>query len=111
MKLVYVAGPFRAATPWRVECNIRRAEAMALELCKIGVVGICPHTMWRHFSGELHDSFWLSAGLRLLERCDAVAVFGRWQESTGTIEEMRRAEELGIPVFFGAAAVSEWIRS
>ena len=30
MKLVYIAGPFRAPTPWQVEQNVRRAESLAL---------------------------------------------------------------------------------
>ncbi len=32
MKLLYVAGPYRAKSEWQLEQNIRNAEAVALEL-------------------------------------------------------------------------------
>jgi len=29
MKIVYIAGPFRAPAAWQVECNIHRAKVVA----------------------------------------------------------------------------------
>jgi hypothetical protein len=43
MKLIYVAGPFRGKDAWEIECNIRRAESLALEVWRLGAACICPH--------------------------------------------------------------------
>lgn len=37
VKVVYIAGPFRAATPWLVEANVRRAEEVALAVWRLGI--------------------------------------------------------------------------
>ena len=109
MKLVYVAGPFRAATPWGVELNIRHAEALALEVCRLGAVGVCPHTMWRHFDKSLPDEFWLAAGLHLLDRCDAVVLGEGWRASRGTLREIERACLLGLHVFETLSELALWL--
>ncbi|MCG8435902.1 MAG: hypothetical protein MJA83_17910 [Gammaproteobacteria bacterium] len=48
MKIVYIAGPFRAKTPWRVEQNIRKAESWALHVWKMGAVAVCPQVLCIH---------------------------------------------------------------
>ena len=116
-KHIYVAGPYRASTPWLIEQNIRRAEELALDvwrlndplrlndpnmdLCRedIGVVAVCPHTMTRYYQQSAPDSVWLEGLLSLVERCDAVVLVPGWQRSEGTIGEIARAISLGIPVF------------
>jgi hypothetical protein len=37
----------------------------------------------------------------MLSRCDAAMLVGKWQESSGTLAEIKHAETLGIPVFNG----------
>jgi hypothetical protein len=32
VRLVYIAGPYRSATPWGVRCNIRDAEDLAAKV-------------------------------------------------------------------------------
>ncbi len=39
--LVYVAGPFRARSPWEVERNVRAAETATLALASMGAVPVC----------------------------------------------------------------------
>ncbi len=100
MKLVYIAGAFRGPTPWDVEQNIRKAEAFALEIARVGAMPVCPHTMTRYFNGQLDDRFWLDGTLALLERCDAIALVpGNWEESGGTRGEIERAIDLSMPIF------------
>lgn len=110
MKVVYVAGPFRAKTPWGIEQNIREAETLALEVARIGAVPLCPHTMYRFYQESLPDEFWLEATLELLRRCDAIVLSPRWRESTGSKGEREEALRLGLPVFEGPMRDGDWDR-
>lgn len=68
MKLIYLAGPFRATTGWGIEQNVRRAEVVALELWKMGVAVLCPHANTRMFHGEAPDELWLEGTMEMLRR-------------------------------------------
>lgn len=60
MKVIYIAGPFRGPDSWAIEQNVRAAEALALEVWRMGAVAYCPHAMTRFYQGaapELRD--WL----------------------------------------------------
>lgn len=110
LKIIYVAGPFRGPTPWDVECNIRQAEELALQVAKAGAVPLVPHTLYRFFDKSLPDEFWLDATSDLLRRCDAVLLGPRWAESSGARAEKALAEKIEIPVFDSFAALEGWIR-
>ena len=99
MKVVYIAGPFRASTPWGVECNVRNAEVMALAVAACGAMPMCPHTNTRFFDGQLTAEFWLAGTLELLRRCDALVLVDGWEKSSGTRAEVNEAARLGLPVF------------
>jgi hypothetical protein len=108
--LIYIAGPFRADTPWGIELNIRRAEEHGLRIVKLGGIPVIPHTMYRFFQNSLPDDFWLEAGLALLRPCNAVAVTvdsSSAQRSRGTVGEIAAARESGIPVFYYERADGE----
>lgn len=96
--VIYVAGPFRAETPWKVEQNVRRAEGFALALAQEGAVPLCPHAMYRHFDKSCPDQFWLDATLGLLARCDALMLLPGWKRSSGSVAEREWAEAHGMPV-------------
>ncbi len=100
MKLVYVAGKYRGDTGWQVEQNIREAEALGFKLAsEYGVVPVIPHTMYRHFDGEMSDEFWLEGTLEVMRRCDAVVMHPNWKDSAGARGEYEEAVNLGMPVF------------
>lgn len=99
MKVIYIAGPFRAKTPWGIEQNIRRAEVLSLRVAKLGAMPLCPHTNTRNFEGEMPDQFWLDGTLELMAKCDAVILVEGWRNSEGSMGEVKKANELGIPVF------------
>ncbi len=109
LKVVYIAGPFRAATPWLIEQNVRRAEEVSLAVWRLGAAALCPHMNTRHFQDCAPDATWIEGTLELLRRCDAVLVQGDWKASTGTRGEVAEAERLGLPVFHDAAALREWL--
>lgn len=112
MQLIFVAGPFRAPTPWQVEQNVRRAEEASLDLWKIGGVAvICPHTNTRFFQDECPDEVWLTGIMEILRRCDAVFAVPGWSKSTGTMAEIAEAKRLDKPVFFSLQEVLDWLDS
>lgn len=110
MKVVYIAGPFRAVcvgtsglmNMWGVQKNVMEAMAMALEVWKRGHVGLCPHANAMFFQNAdgCADSVWLEGDIELLRRSDAVLVTPRWQTSSGARAEVQYAEDHGIPVLY-----------
>lgn len=106
MRLVFIAAPFRGATPWEVAENVRRAERAALEVWRAGAVAVCPQSMSALFDKEGPDERYLDGWLAMLERCDAVLVVG---QSPGVRRELERAAQLRLPVFRSAAEVSAYV--
>ena len=96
--VVYIAGPFRGDSAWKIEKNIRVAEEASLEIWRNGHVALCPHLNTRFFQGELPDDVWLRGDLELLRRCDVVYMVGDWQKSTGAKEERQFALANNVPV-------------
>lgn len=121
--IVYIAGPFRAATAWAIAKNVRAAEAWALEIAKTGAIPFIPHSMYHLFHGELTGQFWVDATLTLLQTLaqgtSDFAVFvihgehdDRWRHSTGTIGEIAEALRLSRKVFFASQLgdLQNWIK-
>lgn len=98
IRVIYVAGPFRAKTQWGILQNVRRAEDASLKLWKLGYAVVCPHTMTQHFQNECEDDVWLDGCVELLKRCDAIFLVEGWENSEGSKEELRIARELGMTV-------------
>lgn len=100
MKLVYVAGPYRASHPWMVELNIRAAEEVAHKLLDLepNIVPVVPHSMYRYFDGTRDDQYWLDATMQLLLRCDELVMLPNWLTSEGTIGEFLAAVGMEMPI-------------
>ena len=100
MLVVYIAGPYRAASSWEREQNIRRAEEVAYHVWEAGHVALCPHTncRWQH-EGVIDDAHWLAGTMELMRRCDAVVALPYCAKSAGTRAEILVARQLGMPVF------------
>lgn len=111
MRLVYVAGPYRAPTPWEVEQHIRAAEQAGLSIAKLGAVPIIPHTMYRYFAGSLPEAFVMSGLLDLLGRCDAAFFLDGWQRSQGATIEHTHAMRRGVLRFFSLGALEGWLQA
>lgn len=99
MKVIYVAGPYRGPNNWEIECNIRRAESLALEVWQLGAAAICPHANTRFFQGTAPDDLWLAGDLAILSRCDALLTTPDWFRSVGARAEVAFASKHNIPVF------------
>lgn len=100
MKVIFLAGPFRGPTGWDIEQNIRRIEATALEVWRLGVAALAPHMTNRFFHGTLPDQVFLDGVLEMLRRCDAVLMCDGWESSDGAREELREAQTRGLRVFY-----------
>lgn len=96
--MVFVAGRFRGDSMYKIECNIRRAEAASLRLWRAGFVALCPHMNTHFFDGAAPDAIWLKGDLEMLSRCDALVVIDHGK-SAGVAAEIRFAKSRGIPVY------------
>jgi hypothetical protein len=111
MKVGYIAGPFRGPSAWAVAENVRKAERVALDVWRAGAAAICPHTNTAHFDGAAPDDVWLRGDLEMLKRCDFVVMVEGWEGSMGARAERLTALRLGIPVFYGVAEATSWLRA
>lgn len=111
MKVIYVAGPYRAETPWQVEQNVRRAEGYALGIAQLGAMPLCPHTMARFFDGQCDDQFWLDGTAELLKRCDAMFVVPYIGQSVGTESEIEIAQAMSMHRFGDIMILKAWLEA
>jgi nucleoside 2-deoxyribosyltransferase len=107
MKVIYIAGKYRGATPWAVEQNIRAAEDVAARVIQAGMMPLCPHANTRHMESLADDAFMLAGTLELMRRCDAVLLVPNWMDSVGALAEVAEAHRLGIPVFSEVEHIGE----
>jgi len=102
MHLIYIAGPYRGPDRVAITSNIANARAVAVQAAAMGWFPVCPHLNTAHMEDDLPcypDDFWLAGTMLLMEKCAAVVLVTGWQNSTGTLAEIARAKQLGIPVF------------
>jgi nucleoside 2-deoxyribosyltransferase len=114
VKVVYIAGPFRPKREndcWEMENNIRRAEALALEVWKLGAAAICPHSNTRFFQNALPDEVWLEGDLAMLAKCDAILMTPDWERSAGARAERAFAYAHGILVFEKLELLALWLET
>jgi Domain of unknown function (DUF4406) len=109
MKVVYIAGPYRASGEYQTLQNIRRAEELALRVWRSGAACICPHKNTAFFGGAADDSVWLAGDLEILLRCDAVLCTDNWGASRGATGEVQLARSRGIPVFEAFEEFEKWL--
>lgn len=110
MKLVYVAGPYRAPTLEGIEANIRYAARYGAKVAAAGFAPLVPHTIGFACDEQAHmadtsrrsDDFWLMATAEMLLRCDAILVIPGWEQSSDTQAEIVLAGQQGIPVVYVA---------
>lgn len=100
MKLVYIAGPYRAPTPLGVEQNIHAAAVVAAQVWRAGLAAVCPHLNTRQMEGVTSDANFLAGTMEMMRRCDAVMVFEGWKDSRGARAEVEEAMRLGLPVLY-----------
>ena len=104
MKRIYIAGPFSANNVMDVLHNIRRGIETAYEVFRLGYSPFCP---WLDYHFVLMDEAeWLNVddfyrySIDWLEVSDAILITGDYENSKGTLDEIQRAKQLQIPIFY-----------
>lgn len=95
-KMVYICAPLRGD----VEKNIAFARQKAQEVFQAGDIPVCPHLMFPPIAdpeNPAQDQAAREMGLRLVESCQQVNVYGK-ALSEGMWAEINHAVLLGIPV-------------
>ena len=111
MKRVYVAGAISCDHSVGYLDNIRRGMKLSYEVLKAGFAPFVPFFDY-HFSlmGPMSEEEYYGYSMAWLEACDAVIVVNEgWEESVGTVREIARARELGMPVFFSLEGLNSWV--
>jgi hypothetical protein len=111
MKVIYIAGPYRAESEWEVVQNIRKAEQAAVFVWQHGGAALCPHKNTALFGGVpgCRDKVWLEGDCEMLLRCDAVFAIPGWLNSRGARMEEELARMNEIPVLYTDQEVIDFI--
>ena len=101
-KICYVAGPYSNDDALEIEQNILDAKKAACEVILAGMIPLAPTLNSARFDWympEVPVGWWYDATLELLKRCDAIWMFGDWQNSKGAVAEHEWAKANGLRVF------------
>lgn len=110
--LILIAGPYRSGTdgdPVRIEANLRRLEAAAAPLYRLGHVPMIGEWVALPTIRELgpdadgEPDVMYETASRLLHHCDAVLRLPG--ASAGADEDVRIARERGLPVYTELASI------
>jgi len=105
--LVYVAGPYRGKSRFRVIRlfqvlrNIWRAGRVAKQLWAKGFVAICPHLNTFLMDDVCPQERFLEGDLEILRHCDILVTTSGWTQSEGSRREVEFAKQNNIPVGHG----------
>jgi len=101
---VYVAGAYSAGNVIDVLHNMRKGIRLSTEVL---LAGFSPYSPWLDYQfmlslregEELHVDDFYRYSSDWLKVSNAVLLVPGWENSKGTIEELRIAKELNIPIF------------
>jgi hypothetical protein len=101
---VYVIGPYHRDN---IDDNYQDAIDLAEELYTSGIcLPVIPVLTCGFWNQKYPNSteFWNEYCFQVMKRCDAVLVF----EAYESIEEIKEAERLEMPIFYGMESLEEW---
>lgn len=107
--MVYIAGPYSAATISEVSRNVSKAVAMAEQIVKIpDCIPFVPHLFhWWEDEYPHEYEFWLNLDLRFLAKCDIL--FRLEGKSKGANAEVEFAEANNIPCVYSIEELEELV--
>lgn len=93
---VYIAGPYSKGD---VAINVKNAYEMANQVASLGLYPYVPHhTHFWHMFFPNNYEFWLDQDNAFLDVCHCLVRLPG--DSTGADLEVKRAEEINIPIFY-----------
>ena len=107
--LIYIAGPYSSEIEEERDNNVFAAIEAGKRCWLKGWFPVIPHALtwgWEK-DPRFEGTDWIEADFSILDRCHALCVIGNWEKSTGTLREIDRASENGLPVFFGPQNVPD----
>ena len=115
---VYVAGPLTPRGGYsqnlaiNYEYNKHVLISTAVAILKAGYSPFCPALDAPYFlvggmENRITEAQIKRSSMDFLEVCDCVVLCPGWKKSPGTLKEVERADELGIPVFSSLRAFLE----
>ena len=111
MVKVYVAGPISANDPITLFGNEKNGIDTAAWLMLQGFSVFCPHLDFQYLLGvygkDITKELLQANSMAWVECCDCMLVLPGWLKSEGTMREMDRAEELGIPIYLNVHELVE----
>ena len=107
--LIFIAGPYTAATFHETHDNIQAAWRWGCEVAKLGAYPVIPHTNSAYMDHIQAPKFWYAATQDLMRRCDAVFFAPGWLRSAGALDEADAAAELGMRTAQNIAEIIEFI--
>lgn len=108
--MILIAGPYRSGTgddPAKMAANLRRLEEASYPIFQAGHIPMIGEwvalPVWNAAGGrdvgdKLYDEIFHPAAGRLIDRCDAILRLEG--ASTGADNDVRLANERGIPVYY-----------
>ena len=100
MRVIYVAGKYRADTENGVFENIIHARREAQRLWQKGWAVICPHTNSMFMGSMLANEVFMQGDLEIVRRCDAIYMLSNYKDSEGALRELELAKELGLKIYY-----------
>ena len=101
MKVVFIAGPYKAPTIYQTMLNILEARRIALKYWALGYAVICPHSNSGLFDGAIQgDEPWYAGDQEFVRRSDIVVAMYGWWNSKGATAEIELAKELKKHIIF-----------
>lgn len=97
MKLIYIAGPFRAPTLFGLTQNVSSAEQWGLEVALNGHMPVIPHANTWKMYGSAPEEVFLEGTKLLLTKCDGAIFIPGWAVSSGSVGEHELCQDLKIP--------------
>ena len=105
--LVYIAGRYRSSHnhSTKTQDNMEAARYTGKLALERGWYPVIPHLNTSQQDSRQSPEFFLSATLTLLARCDAVLLVQGWQDSEGSLGEVKLATQKGMLIYQTAEAM------
>ena len=112
MKRIYIAGAFSADNVLDVLKNIGRGERKAAELFSLGFAPFCPwhdkDFIIKNPDFDFTIDMFYEYSIAWLEVSDCLLLVPGWERSKGVAAELKRAGELGMPIFTNVREIQDF---